>query len=218
MKKDVNPLTPLESKAPKLSKPKNSAAGIPALISTAKYGLGNMGVLNSLKNLAKVNDFDGFDCPGCAWPDPDDDRSPFGEYCENGMKAIAEEATNKSIDRFFFEKNSVRKMSEWSDFEIGGNTSGNAQTLDFDMNIVYDKDKGNTIRKAVGELTYPQQDGDCTPVFVGATNCRAKLDIYAFNEEDEEATNTTETANENRDAGDCDDDENYCVCITRIKF
>ncbi|HII13179.1 MAG TPA: hypothetical protein HA357_05240, partial [Candidatus Thalassarchaeaceae archaeon] len=49
MKKDVNPLTPLESKAPKLSKPKNSAAGIPALISTAKYGLGNMGVLNSLK-------------------------------------------------------------------------------------------------------------------------------------------------------------------------
>ena len=55
MKKDVTPLTPLESKAPKLSKPKNSAAGIPAVISTAKYGLGNMGVLGSIKNLARVN-------------------------------------------------------------------------------------------------------------------------------------------------------------------
>ena len=61
MRKDVNPLTPLESKAPKLSKPKNSAAGIPALISTARYGLGNMGVLNSLKNLAKLNDFNALD-------------------------------------------------------------------------------------------------------------------------------------------------------------
>ena len=52
MKKDVTPLTPLESNAPKLSKPKNSAAGIPAIISTTKYGLGNMGVFGSIKNLA----------------------------------------------------------------------------------------------------------------------------------------------------------------------
>ena len=60
---------------------------------------------------------------------------------------------------------------------MGGNTSGNAVTLDFDLNVVYDKDNGNTIRKAVGELTYPKIDGDCTNI--GTNNCRAKLDVYA---------------------------------------
>ncbi len=114
MKKDVNPLTPLESKPPKLSKPKNSAAGIPALISTARYGLGNMGVLNSLKNLAKVNDFDGFDCPGCAWPDPDNHRS-FAEFCENGAKAVADEATMNRADINFWSKWTVGELSQKSD-------------------------------------------------------------------------------------------------------
>jgi hypothetical protein len=75
----------------------------------------------------------------------------------------------------------VSYAGQWSDFEMGGNTSGNAQTLDFKMDIVYDKDKGNTIRKAVGELTYPQEDDDCNTL-PGATNCRAKLYIYAINE------------------------------------
>ena len=115
MRKDVNPLTPLESKAPKLSKPKNSAAGIPALISTAKYGLGNMGVFKSLKNLAKVNDFDGFDCPGCAWPDPDDHRS-FAEFCENGAKAVADEATKNRADNNFWSKWTVGELSQKSDY------------------------------------------------------------------------------------------------------
>jgi len=104
----------------------------------------------------------------------------------------------------------VNYAGQWSDFEIGGNTSGNAQTLDFDMNIVYDKDQGNTIRKAVGELTYPQIDDDCSTL-PGATNCRAKLDIYAINEEDEEASNTTGKALDQRTEGDCDEDNNDCV-------
>ena len=106
MKKDVTPLTPLESNAPKLSKPKNSAAGIPAVISTAKYGLGNMGVLGSIKNLTRVNDFNGFDCPGCAWPDPDKHRS-FAEFCENGAKAVADEGTRDRADINFWSQWSV---------------------------------------------------------------------------------------------------------------
>ncbi|MDC0962967.1 FdhF/YdeP family oxidoreductase [Euryarchaeota archaeon] len=114
MKKDVTPLTPLESKAPKLSKPKNSAAGIPAVISTAKYGLGNMGVLGSIKNLARVNDFNGFDCPGCAWPDPDKHRS-FAEFCENGAKAVADEGTRNRADINFWSKWSVSDLSKKSD-------------------------------------------------------------------------------------------------------
>ena len=114
MKKDVTPLTPLESNAPKLSKPKNSAAGIPAVISTAKYGLGNMGVLGSIKNLARVNDFNGFDCPGCAWPDPDKHRS-FAEFCENGAKAVADEGTRNRADINFWSRWSVSDLSKKSD-------------------------------------------------------------------------------------------------------
>ena len=114
MKKDVTPLTPLESNAPKLSKPKNSAAGIPAIISTTKYGLGNMGVLGSIKNLARVNDFNGFDCPGCAWPDPDKHRS-FAEFCENGAKAVADEGTRNRADINFWSQWSVSDLSKKSD-------------------------------------------------------------------------------------------------------
>ena len=112
----------------------------------------------------------------------------------------------------------VSYAGKWSDFEMGGNTSGNAQTLDFDVNIVYDKDKGNTIRKAVGELTYPQQDEDCTNAFPGATNCRAQLDIYAINEEDEEASNTSERGLDQRTDGDCDEDNNDCVHLTLSSY
>ncbi len=112
----------------------------------------------------------------------------------------------------------VSYAGKWSDFEMGGNTSGNAQTLDFEMNIVYDKDKGNTIRKAVGELTYPQQDDDCNSAF-GSTNCRAKLDIHAFNEEDEEASNTSEKGLDQRtDGDDCDEDTNDCVHLTLSSY
>ena len=113
----------------------------------------------------------------------------------------------------------VSYAGQWSDFELGGNTSGNAVTLDFDVNVVYDKDNGNTIRKMVGELTYPKTDGDCTSAFPGATNCRAKLDIYAFNEEDEEASNTSDTGLDQRtDGTDCDEDENDCVFLTLSSY
>ena len=102
-----------------LNQPKKNSVGFPAIASAIGHAFRYMSPGPAVKTMFKVNQKGGFDCPGCAWPDPDDDRSPFGEYCENGMKAIAEEASSKSIDRFFFEKNSVRKMSEWSDFEIG---------------------------------------------------------------------------------------------------
>jgi PKD repeat protein len=111
----------------------------------------------------------------------------------------------------------VSYAGKWSDFEMGGNTSGNAVTLDFDLNVVYDKDNGNTIRKAVGELTYPKIDGDCTNI--GTNNCRAKLDVYAFNEEDEEASNTSDTGLDQRsDGDDCDEDDNDCVFLTLSSY
>ena len=115
MRDEISPLTPLEEKPPKLSLPKNSAAGIPAVVSTMKYGLTNMGIINSISKLSKVNDFHGFDCPGCAWPDPDDHRS-FAEFCENGAKAVSDEATKSRVDSNFWSKWSISELSQKSDF------------------------------------------------------------------------------------------------------
>ena len=112
---EINPLTPMENKPPNLNSPKNSAAGIPAVISTMKYGIRNMGVINSITKLSKVNDFHGFDCPGCAWPDPDSHRS-FAEFCENGAKAVSDEATKSRADSDFWSKWSVSELSQKSDY------------------------------------------------------------------------------------------------------
>ena len=103
----------------KLSKPRQVAAGIPAILSSIRHVFGAMGVGRGVKALSKLNQQDGFDCPGCAWPDPDDERSRLGEYCENGAKAIAEEATSKKLDALFFAQHSVTSLSTLSDYEIG---------------------------------------------------------------------------------------------------
>ena len=69
-----------------------------------------------IRILAKLNQKKGFDCPGCAWPDPSDKRATLAEYCENGAKAIAEEATTKKITAEFFQKYSVAELQKQTDF------------------------------------------------------------------------------------------------------
>jgi molybdopterin-dependent oxidoreductase alpha subunit len=102
-----------------LGTPKETAAGVTAVISSAKHVFGEMPISRGLKALANLNQKGGIDCPGCAWPDPDDERSGIAEYCENGAKAIAEEATTKKLDAAFFAKNSVYDLSALTDYEIG---------------------------------------------------------------------------------------------------
>lgn len=114
-----NPENPEEFLDIKLTDPKIVAAGIPAVISSVKHVWSEMGPVRGFKALAKLNQKDGFDCPGCAWPDPDDERSPIAEYCENGAKAIAEEATTKALWARFFAENSVADLSQLNDYEIG---------------------------------------------------------------------------------------------------
>lgn len=114
-----NPENPEAFSDIKLTEPKVVAAGVPAVISSVKHVLSEMGPLRGFKALAKLNQKDGFDCPGCAWPDPDDERSPVAEYCENGAKAIAEEATTKALWAKFFAENSVAELSHLNDYEIG---------------------------------------------------------------------------------------------------
>ncbi len=102
-----------------LEQPKEKAVGLPAIISSVKQATKYMDPIDAFKLSLKINQKGGFDCPGCAWPDPDDDRSALGEYCENGMKAIAEEATKKSITADFFKQHSVAEISKFSDFKMG---------------------------------------------------------------------------------------------------
>ena len=82
---------------PDVTPPKRWAAGLPGVAVSGRDALRQMGVVRTVRTLLRVNQRDGFDCPGCAWPEPDH-RSPF-EFCENGAKAVAEEATTARVDR-----------------------------------------------------------------------------------------------------------------------
>ncbi len=83
-----------------------------------KFALGEAGLVRGSKLLLHVNQTDGFDCPGCAWPDPDTHRS-ISEFCENGAKAVAEEGTTKRITPEFFAAHSVGELSQRSDYWLG---------------------------------------------------------------------------------------------------
>lgn len=102
-----------------VTEPKTWAAGIPAVTEALKDVFGEAGVTRGMDALFHMNKKGGFDCSSCAWPDPDDDRSPVAEYCENGAKALAEEATLKKLDPLFFAQNSVADLAKLNDYEIG---------------------------------------------------------------------------------------------------
>ncbi|MEL6863143.1 MAG: FdhF/YdeP family oxidoreductase [Bacteroidota bacterium] len=110
---------PIEDEKIRIQAASETAAGWPALWSSARHALGQMNLRTCTKTLFQVNQMGGFDCPGCAWPDPDDHRSGLGEYCENGVKAVAEEATAKRIRADFFQKYSLTELSHWSDYQLG---------------------------------------------------------------------------------------------------
>jgi molybdopterin-dependent oxidoreductase alpha subunit len=90
------------------------AGGIPAILSSARHAFREMGPWRSLKTLARLNQEEGFDCPGCAWPDPSE-RSAT-EFCENGAKHVADEATTKRVTPDFFARWSVAELSRKPDY------------------------------------------------------------------------------------------------------
>jgi len=97
------------------SEPKEKAVGTPAVVNSFKHLISQPGILRGTKAVLQLNQKGGFDCPSCAWPDPDGERTRF-EFCENGAKAVATEATNKRANPEFFRKYSVAEMAEASDF------------------------------------------------------------------------------------------------------
>ncbi len=98
--------------------PKTSV-GLPAILGSIQQMNKYMDMPDALKASLKMNQKSGFDCAGCAWPDPDDDRSALGEYCENGIKALAEEATSAKADPDFFAKHSIDDLAAMTEFVLG---------------------------------------------------------------------------------------------------
>lgn len=97
-----------------ISQPKDWAAGIPSVVSAYKNVSAKVGPIKGSRLLSQLNQKEGFDCPGCAWPDPLGHRSQF-EFCENGAKAVADEATLKRLTPAFFKRNPVTSLRAHSD-------------------------------------------------------------------------------------------------------
>ncbi|MDB3906570.1 FdhF/YdeP family oxidoreductase [Crocinitomicaceae bacterium] len=102
----------------RIGKQYDHAAGMSAVVISMRNIFKRMPVGKSFKVLNKLNQKEGVDCPGCAWPDPNK-RSRLGEYCENGVKAIAEEAMTARANPEFFSKYSVAELLAQSDYWLG---------------------------------------------------------------------------------------------------
>ena len=98
---------------------KKVAVGLPGIAVTMKRSLDSMGVTRTARTLLRLNQTDGFDCQGCAWPDPDPDHRHTAEFCENGAKAVAEEATTDHCKPSFFAEHSIEDLQQHTDYWLG---------------------------------------------------------------------------------------------------
>ncbi|MEU2363420.1 FdhF/YdeP family oxidoreductase [Streptomyces noursei] len=103
--------------APEVSAPQHSAVGIPAITHALKISQQQMGVRRTALTLLRVNQKNGFDCPGCAWPEGD--KRHAAEFCENGAKAVAEEATLRRVTPDFFAAHPVADLATRSGYWLG---------------------------------------------------------------------------------------------------
>ncbi|MFJ6425348.1 FdhF/YdeP family oxidoreductase [Streptomyces hydrogenans] len=103
--------------APQVTPPQHAAAGLPAIGHTLRIAREQMGTVRTARTLLKVNQKDGFDCPGCAWPEGD--KRHLAEFCENGAKAVAEEATLRRVTPEFFAAHPVAELAERSGYWLG---------------------------------------------------------------------------------------------------
>lgn len=95
---------------------KKAAGGWGALNAVERQLTRQKVLVKGNKTLLAMNKPAGFDCPSCAWPDPK--KPHLAEYCENGAKAVAWEATLKRTDPDFFAAHTVRELLGWSDFAL----------------------------------------------------------------------------------------------------
>ncbi|MEW1890035.1 FdhF/YdeP family oxidoreductase [Streptomyces sp. NPDC085659] len=103
--------------APRVGPAQHSAAGLPAVAQSLRVAQQQMGLRRTAQTLLKVNQKDGFDCPGCAWPEGD--KRHTAEFCENGVKAVAEEATLRRVTPDFFAEHPVSDLAGRSGYWLG---------------------------------------------------------------------------------------------------
>ncbi len=89
------------------------AGGWGAAAATAKVLMEQSVLTKGSRALLAMNQPGGFKCPSCAFPDPDCRRTL--EFCENGAKALAFEATKRRVTREFFERYTVSELMAQSD-------------------------------------------------------------------------------------------------------
>ncbi|MFO0550913.1 MAG: FdhF/YdeP family oxidoreductase [Polyangiaceae bacterium] len=94
------------------------AAGPRGVVSAISYTARTAGLIRGTRALLKVNQTTGFDCPGCAWPDPDPRERSVAEFCENGARAVAHEADKRVLDRAMFTSTDVTTIALASDHEL----------------------------------------------------------------------------------------------------
>lgn len=94
----------------KIKAPSEVAGGLTAVMNAMRHALGKAGPLRGVQALRKTNQKTGFDCPGCAWPDSP--KRALAEFCENGAKAVADEATSARITAAFFAKHSIADLRQ----------------------------------------------------------------------------------------------------------
>ncbi|MTE18572.1 FdhF/YdeP family oxidoreductase [Streptomyces sp. TRM43335] len=116
--KRESPATDPVQDAPEVGAPRHSAAGLPAVAHSLRVAHRQMGARRTALTLLGVNQADGFDCPGCAWPEPE--RRHTAEFCENGAKAVAEEATLRRVTPAFFAEHPVSELATRSGYWLGG--------------------------------------------------------------------------------------------------
>ena len=100
-------------------RPKKAAAGVTGVWVALQRGVSQMGLRRTAKTLLKLNQADGFDCVSCAWPDPDPEHRHTAEFCENGAKATAEEATNKRVTPGFLANHSIAALDSHDEYWLG---------------------------------------------------------------------------------------------------
>jgi molybdopterin-dependent oxidoreductase alpha subunit len=110
-------VTDRDDGAPAVRPPETVAAGVGGVVWGLRHALRHMGPRRSVSTLLKVNQTDGFDCPGCAWPEPD--HRSIAEFCENGAKAVADEATRARADASFFSRHTIADLASQSDHWLG---------------------------------------------------------------------------------------------------
>ncbi|MEU6579122.1 FdhF/YdeP family oxidoreductase [Streptomyces sp. NPDC046805] len=96
--------------------PKTWATGLPAVTHALQYSLEQTSVRRTALTLLNINQAKGFDCPGCAWPEPAPGKRHMNEYCENGAKHVNDEATSRRITRDFFKQHSIAELDTKSDY------------------------------------------------------------------------------------------------------